>query len=42
MKQFLANYGFFILMMAICLGSHFFMHRGHGQGQGGKDGHGHS
>ena len=39
MKEFLANYGLLIFMLVVCLGSHLFMHRGHG---GKDDHHGHS
>lgn len=34
MEEFFKNYGFIILMLVICVGSHFFM------GHGGHKGHG--
>lgn len=33
MEQFIKSYGFLILMMLICFGSHFFMHRTHHNGK---------
>lgn len=40
MKEFFSQYGFAAIMLLVCLGSHFFMHRGGGHGgHGGQGGH---